>query len=130
MFEELMASMAAVPGWSTDDAALETTRTRWETEFKERRIVSGFLKDKSLGSKRLVSMPDRISNTISVADGGGGGSVTHRPTVCENGIFEPLYKNVIFLPRQAQDKHRENSEKTTVFSGHQLLPRKAAALRV
>lgn len=78
MFDELMASMAAVPSWrGIDDAALQLTRSRWETDLKDRRIVSGFLKDKSLGSKRLVSMPDRITNTIRTA---AGGSV-HRPTV-------------------------------------------------
>jgi hypothetical protein len=28
-----------------------------------------------------------------------------------------LHINAIFLPRQAQDKHRENSKQTTVFQG-------------
>ena len=87
MFEELLASMAAVPSWrGIDDAALQATRARWETDLKDRRIVSGFLKDKSLGSKRLVSMPDRISNTIRTADGGSA----HRPTVINCYRAQPL----------------------------------------
>ena len=36
----------------------------WETEYKNRYAIAGFLKDKAIGSKRLISMPDRISNTI------------------------------------------------------------------
>ena len=35
------------------------------------------MKDKALGEKRLASMPDRITNTIRVKDGG----VVNRPTV-------------------------------------------------
>jgi hypothetical protein len=30
-------------------------------------------------------------------------------------VLSHLYTNAIFLPRQAWDKHRENSKKTTVF---------------
>ena len=43
-----------------------------------RPIIAGFLKDKSLGSKRLASMPDRMTNTIQTTDGGGA---VCRPTV-------------------------------------------------
>lgn len=82
-----MAAMAVMPNWrGTDDLALQATRSRWETEFKDTRIVSGFLKDKSLGSKRLVSMPDRISNSIRVAHGGS----VHRPTVINCYRAQPL----------------------------------------
>ena len=60
MFEKLKASMAA-QGWAGIDAVEEV----WESDLASRPIVSGFLKDKALGAKRLTSMPDRITNTIS-----------------------------------------------------------------
>ena len=42
-----------------------------------------------------------------VADGGGG---------AKNAFFAPVYtQNTITLPRQARDKHRENSNKGRVF---------------
>jgi hypothetical protein len=37
--------------------------------------------------------------------------------VSENGLLSHLYINAIILPRQARDKHRENSKKDAVFSG-------------
>ena len=35
--------------------------------------------------------------------------------VCETVVLSHLYINAIFLPRQAWDKHRENSKKATVL---------------
>jgi len=55
-----------------------SVRSYWESDFQNRKIVSGFLKDPSLGSKRLASMPDRITNTINVE---GGVGQSFRPTV-------------------------------------------------
>ena len=52
-------------------------RTRWATEYKDRRIISEFIKDGLIGKKRLASMPDRYTNTINLADGG----TAMRPTV-------------------------------------------------
>ena len=43
---------------------VEEVEELWRTDYSERCIISGFLKDASLGKKRLASMPDRISNTI------------------------------------------------------------------
>mmetsp|Transcript_111739 Transcript_111739/g.339739 ORF Transcript_111739/g.339739 Transcript_111739/m.339739 type:complete len:576 (+) Transcript_111739:94-1821(+) len=37
-----------------------------EMRLRDRRIVSEFIKDASLGAKRLISMPDRVTNTINV----------------------------------------------------------------
>lgn len=50
---------------------------------QSRHIISGFLKDASLGEKRLASMPDRVTNTINTGDQG----VLCRPTVinCYDG---------------------------------------------
>ena len=63
MFEELVAEMRAhgVEG-------VDATAEYWHAHIKPRRIVSGFLKDKDIGAKRLCSMPDRVTNTINCAD--------------------------------------------------------------
>lgn len=71
MFEELVAEMRA-HGIEGVDATAEY----WHAHIKPRRIVSGFLKDKAIGAKRLCSMPDRVTNTINAAEG-----VLYRPTV-------------------------------------------------
>jgi hypothetical protein len=71
MFEELVAEMRA-HGIDGVDATAEY----WHAHIKPRRIVSGFLKDKAIGAKRLCSMPDRVTNTINAAEG-----VLYRPTV-------------------------------------------------
>lgn len=49
----------------------------WESHYRSRRIISGFIKDTSLGRKRLASMPDRITNTIHTT----AGNDVMRPTV-------------------------------------------------
>ncbi|KAH8061802.1 hypothetical protein JL722_3756 [Aureococcus anophagefferens] len=71
MFAELRARLEAA-GFEGLDAVAEI----WEADYKHRKIVSGFLKDAALGAKRLVSMPDRVTNTISA-----GGATRTRPTV-------------------------------------------------
>mmetsp|Transcript_39706 Transcript_39706/g.114899 ORF Transcript_39706/g.114899 Transcript_39706/m.114899 type:complete len:509 (-) Transcript_39706:151-1677(-) len=68
MFSKLDKRMTGV-GWTS-------VRSYWEADFRDRKIVSGFMKDPLLGSKRLASMPDRITNTINVEDG-----QVFRPTV-------------------------------------------------
>eukprot|EP00591_Stephanopyxis_turris_P005284 CAMPEP_0195521794 /NCGR_PEP_ID=MMETSP0794_2-20130614/19353_1 /TAXON_ID=515487 /ORGANISM="Stephanopyxis turris, Strain CCMP 815" /LENGTH=483 /DNA_ID=CAMNT_0040651415 /DNA_START=369 /DNA_END=1820 /DNA_ORIENTATION=- len=60
MFDQLDKRMTNV-GW-------ESVRSYWEKDFRDRNIVSEFMKDPVLGSKRLASMPDRITNTIHVSD--------------------------------------------------------------
>jgi hypothetical protein len=64
MFAELKARMEG-EGW----VGVGETEALWRSDFRERRIVSGFLKDGTLGKKRLASMPDRFTNTITAADG-------------------------------------------------------------
>jgi len=58
MFSELKARMTEA-GW-------QDVSSFWESDFKNRKIISEFMKDDLLGSKRLASMPDRITNTINV----------------------------------------------------------------
>ena len=60
MFTELDAKLVEV-GWSS-------VKSYWDGDFKNRKIVTEFMKDSKLGSKRLASMPDRITNTINVED--------------------------------------------------------------
>eukprot|EP00804_Cyclotella_cryptica_P025943 CCRYP_002775-RB/>CCRYP_002775-RB protein AED:0.23 eAED:0.23 QI:0/0.87/0.88/1/0.75/0.77/9/104/612 len=60
MFDQLEKRMDGV-GW-------DNVRSYWDEDFKNRKIVSGFMKDPLLGSKRLASMPDRITNTINVVN--------------------------------------------------------------
>jgi len=72
MWGELKGLMAS-EGWS----GLDETEKRWREDFSARSIITGFMQDKSLGSKRLASMPDRVTNTINTVDQG----VVNRPTV-------------------------------------------------
>jgi len=57
---------------------LDIVERLWKEEYRERNIVSKFLKDKAIGLKRLASMPDRITNTIRLA---GGRRPVYRPTI-------------------------------------------------
>jgi len=70
MFGELDKQMTDI-GWPS-------VRTYWDDDFKKRKIISGFMKDPLLGSKRLASMPDRVTNTINVD---GSPEPVCRPTV-------------------------------------------------
>jgi len=60
------------------EVGMNNVRSYWEDDFKNRKIVSNFLKDSSLGNKRLISMLDRITNTINVV---GSNEPICRPTV-------------------------------------------------
>ena len=83
MADELGRLMAA-DGWSHVADAL----AEWRARYAGRAIVSGFMKDAKLGKKRLISMPDRMTNTINLADG----STATRPTVtnCYAGQFASM----------------------------------------
>jgi len=80
MFAELAKRMTA-HGWD----GVEETKEFWVNDFRNRRIVSGFIQDGVLGMKRLASMPDRVTNTINLADG----TQAYRPTPinCYPGTF-------------------------------------------
>jgi len=69
MFDELDQRLTGV-GWVS-------VKSYWDTDFSKRKIISEFMKDPLLGSKRLASMPDRVTNTINTADG----KQVFRPTV-------------------------------------------------
>ncbi len=71
MYAELRSELQA-QGFS----GLEGLDRVWKNDYRTRKAVDGFLKDKIIGSKRLVSMPDRITNTIN-----SDGRVICRPSV-------------------------------------------------
>lgn len=81
MFDELVQHLDRMKC-----SGLDKLRDIWVSEYRSRKIISGFLKDRSIGSKRLISMPDRVTNTIHAADG----TVFYRPTAinCYDGNFE------------------------------------------
>jgi len=62
-FKELMALMVN-ERWPD----LGFVEHLWAKDYKDRRIVSGFLMDKPLGEKQLVSMPDRVTSAVRVLD--------------------------------------------------------------
>lgn len=70
-------------GWE----GLSETRMIWENDLKHRKIISQFIKDSSLGKKRLASMPDRVTNTINAKD-----TVLYRPTIinCYDGSLNTI----------------------------------------
>ena len=70
MFTELDNRLVNTAGW-------KSVRSYWENDFSKRKIIAGFMKDSLLGSKRLASMPDRVTNTINTEDG----QTVFRPTV-------------------------------------------------
>lgn len=82
MFSELMSEMSKV-GWS----GIDEIEQIWQNDFQHRKIISGFLKDKLLGRKRLISMPDRITNTIQTTSG-----LLYRPAVIN--CFEGNLDNI------------------------------------
>jgi hypothetical protein len=89
MFAKLQEAMVA-EGWQGVDKVVSL----WLTDFSSRKIISGFLKDKDIGSKRLASMPDRFTNTINCADG----SIVYRPTIINN------YQEEMSSPQQWFDQ--------------------------
>ena len=74
MMGGLKAKMVAA---GIDAGAVASAEAYWASDLRDRKIMSGLLKDDAMGAKRLMSMPDRVTNTIGLADGG----VACRPTV-------------------------------------------------
>ncbi|KAJ1444397.1 hypothetical protein M885DRAFT_553050 [Pelagophyceae sp. CCMP2097] len=86
MEQELLAIMATTAKW--DAEAISETHDYWVEHLRNRKIMSGFVQDASLGDKRLLSMPDRATNTLALADG----STACRPTVIN--MYEGELKDV------------------------------------
>ena len=79
-FEDLATRMAAVEGLNE---GVDEVRAIWESDLSKRPLVSGFLKDKAIGSKRFISMPDRFTNTINLAS---SSEPACRPAVTNNYV--------------------------------------------
>jgi hypothetical protein len=69
MYAELHARMEGL-GW----VGVVETAQRFRDDFSKRPIITGFLKDRSLGKKRLASWPDRLTNTIAIEEDGSSES--------------------------------------------------------
>mmetsp|Transcript_18802 Transcript_18802/g.39097 ORF Transcript_18802/g.39097 Transcript_18802/m.39097 type:complete len:536 (-) Transcript_18802:147-1754(-) len=102
MYGELEKRMTEV-GW-------DNVKSYWDGDFKNRKIVTEFMKDPLLGSKRLASMPDRITNTINVV---GSDEPVCRPTVINMydgdlstlpGWWSAWEKFMFDTPLQVEDK--------------------------
>ena len=61
MLDELNSIMIRQQGWPS-------ILSYWDEEYKNLKIVSEFMKNPTLGSKRLVSMPDRVTNMSNIVD--------------------------------------------------------------
>ena len=78
-YDELEAFMSKQPSVSAD-LLREVREKRWP-ELKQKKIVTGFLKDAEIGKKRLASMPDRLTNTLALKGDSNSQAVTMlRPT--------------------------------------------------
>jgi hypothetical protein len=88
MYHVLVADMQEAGMFDDIPNGQQRLRDRWAQDLSQRRAVSGFLADRSIGSKRLASMPDRITNTIRPASGGA----LFRPAVinCFEGDLDDL----------------------------------------
>mmetsp|Transcript_57611 Transcript_57611/g.89680 ORF Transcript_57611/g.89680 Transcript_57611/m.89680 type:complete len:595 (+) Transcript_57611:88-1872(+) len=71
-----------------DKENVDAAVSEFQKEYMERTIINGFLRDGLIGKKRLVSMPDRMTNTINLANG----KRAWRPAVdnCYPQTFESL----------------------------------------
>jgi hypothetical protein len=82
MVDELFALMRAARMKGVNE-----TIEYWNKDYSQRSIIQGFMKDDMIGKKRLTSMPDRVTNTVSAED-----KVVYRPTVinCYEGKLDSM----------------------------------------
>lgn len=76
LFSELSSLMHS-EGWT----GIQKVERVWRQDLRHRRIVSEFLQDREISTKRLVSMPDRITGSIEVVSRTQN---EYRPTVVNN----------------------------------------------
>eukprot|EP00756_Hemistasia_phaeocysticola_P004452 Hpha_TRINITY_DN12823_c0_g2::TRINITY_DN12823_c0_g2_i1::g.24250::m.24250 len=82
-FEELHAEMlsaaeSGVKGWVEEH--VHAVKRMWTEDFRSRPAVQGFLLAPEIGTKRLVSMPDRVTNTMEAWEDSSW-KVINRPAV-------------------------------------------------
>ncbi|EOD34110.1 hypothetical protein EMIHUDRAFT_111338 [Emiliania huxleyi CCMP1516] len=114
MLGELQAKMTEA-GWDHVDEAV----AEWRSQYAGRQIIAGFMKDKDLGKKRLMSMPDRTTNTINLASG----QTATRPTAinCYGAEFASMEQ------WWAQWKGFMFDTKLSLASGKEATPSQLAA---
>ena len=102
---------------------LELLDSVWEKDLMSRKAVSEFLKDRSFGEKRLISMPDRVTNSVRSSCG----REMFRPTpisgfegdMCDIPTWWGLWKHFMFaLPVRMRGEHLPNA-----FALLQTIPR-------
>ena len=105
---------------------VEAVSAMWEADYRRRKIISGFMKDKEIGSKRLASMPDRITNTINTLDEG----VVCRPTIinCYNERMDTVAEwweqwRQFHFHREVLVKSKKDKGKKPVWSMLQKIAR-------
>jgi hypothetical protein len=76
-----MIELMTQAGWN----GLEETKAQYHNVYKNKKIITEFIRDDTIGKKRLTSMPDRLTNTIETSSG----AIALRPTVI-NCYSEPL----------------------------------------
>jgi hypothetical protein len=93
MFEELIK---LIESESKLSLSIDSLRNVWQNRYRSRKSISGFLKDSVIGKKRLASMPDRLTNTITVSGPTPNDPTTilMRPTVinCYDGDISSIPK--------------------------------------
>lgn len=88
-YDELESLLLKQPRM-TPELLKEVREERWN-KLKNKKIISGFLKDEEIGKKRLASMPDRMTNTITIRkeENSGETKTFYRPTPinCCSSVF-------------------------------------------
>lgn len=85
MFQELKQQCAREGMLGLDDLESIMWSSSGELHLSTRRVISEFIKDKTLGAKRLISMPDRITNTIHVVT--RAETLYRPPPVCRPSVI-------------------------------------------
>jgi TPR repeat protein len=79
-------------------------------QVAERAPTLGLVLRQALEWQMIATGPSDYSLGITAGAGGGGATQVEK-----TGFLSYLYIKIIFLPRQARDKHRENSKKARFF---------------
>jgi hypothetical protein len=85
MFNDLLTFMGKEERMTEGLSAVQELWSGGSLRLSERKIIAEFIQDKSLGAKRLISMPDRVTNTINVVT--HKESVYHPPPVCRPSVM-------------------------------------------
>lgn len=125
MFDDLAAQIKINMPSDSLQSDLNELKEYYETQYKNRTILNQFLKDGLIGKKRLVSMPDRVTNTITAITENGGTSNVMRPTVINCYTSHPLssteswwtlWLEFMFDTTISVQNHGKNKDQTKIES--------------